>query len=314
VSRLPLAVTLGDPSGIGAEVVVKALAAEARPCRVYGSRRAFERAFAAWGRGEPPEIAEVADLGEADIVPGRPTEAGLVASARAVVAAARDVLAGRASALVTAPLVKRAIQLLGSSAPGHTELLQEISGAPLVAMMLAGERLRVVLLTTHCALREVPERLRRVPIGEMVALTARELRDRFGIAAPRLALCALNPHAGEGGLFGDEEATVLAPAVAAAQARGIAVSGPYPADTLFVRAVRGEFDAVLAPYHDQALIPLKLLHFGGAVNVTLGLPFVRTSPDHGVAYDIAGQGRADPSSMAAAIRLAEELASSGAAL
>ena len=306
-----LAVSLGDPAGIGAEVVAKALAETPRDCRVYGSAAAFARAWAAWGRGAAPEVVEVAALAEEDLVPGQPTDAGLRCSAQAVLAAVRDVQAGRARALVTAPLVKRALGLVGSKAPGHTELLQELSGAPRVAMMLAGDKLRVVLATTHCALREVPERLRRADLPGLCALVDRELRGRFGLAAPRLALAALNPHGGEGGLFGDEEQTLLAPAVAAARAAGVDVRGPFPADTLFARAVRGEFDVVVGLYHDQALIPLKLLHFGGGVNVTLGLPFVRTSPDHGVAYDIAGAGRADASSMALAMRLAEELSRRG---
>jgi 4-hydroxythreonine-4-phosphate dehydrogenase len=300
-------VTLGDPAGIGAEVVAKALAVLPLPCRVFGDRRAFTRAWASWGRGEPPPLEEVGELADQDLRPGTPTEAGLRASAAYVLAAVRAIQEGRVAALCTAPLAKRALHLAGYDVPGHTELLQQLSGVPRVAMMLAGEKLRVVLATTHCALRDVPDRLRQVDLVALLELVDRELRDKLRIARPRLALSALNPHGGEGGLFGDEEATLLSPAVARARAQGVEVSGPYPADTLFARAVKGEFDVVVATYHDQALIPLKLLHFGGSVNVTLGLPFVRVSPDHGVAYDIAGQGRADPGSMRAALRLAGEL-------
>jgi 4-hydroxythreonine-4-phosphate dehydrogenase len=292
--------------------VAKALSAENLPCVVFGDRRALERAWAAHGRGEMPAVEAEGALAEADLEPGRPTEAGSRASAQWVVTAARAVLAGRAAALVTAPIAKRALHLAGHDLPGQTELLRDLAGAPRVAMMLVGERLRVILATTHCALREVPERLREVDLVALLALVERELREKFGLVRPRLALCALNPHAGEGGLLGDEEAALLEPAVLRARAEAIDVSGPHPADTLFVRAARGELDAVVAMYHDQALIPLKLLHFGGAVNVTLGLPFVRTSPDHGVAYDLAGQGRADPGSMRAALRLAARLAARGA--
>lgn len=303
----PLAVTLGDPAGIGAEVIAKALAAAPVPCLLFGDRRAFKRAWSAWGRGEPPPIVEVGALADADRVPGRPTEAGLLASARYVLEAARAVSEGRARALVTAPLAKRALALAGHDVPGHTELLQRLTGAPRVAMMLAGERLRVVPATTHCALRDVPARLGETDLPGLFVLVAGELERRFGIDGPRLALAALNPHAGEGGRFGDEEATILAPAVEHARGLGVRIEGPLPADTLFVRAARGDFDAVVACYHDQALIPLKLLHFGRAVNVTLGLPWVRTSPDHGVAYDIAGRGVADPGSMQAALELAARL-------
>jgi 4-hydroxythreonine-4-phosphate dehydrogenase len=302
-----VAVSLGDPAGIGAEVVAKALVAHPVPCRIFGDRRAFARAWERWGRGDPPPLEEVSELADEDLRPGAPTEAGLRASAEYVLAAVRALKEGRCAALCTAPLVKRALHLAGHHVPGHTELLQALSGAPQVAMMLAGEKLRVVLATTHCALREVPERLHEVDLVALLALVDRELCDKFRIDRPRLALSALNPHGGEEGLFGDEETVLLAPAVARARALGVEVSGPHPADTLFARAVRGEFDVVVALYHDQALIPLKLLHFGGSVNVTLGLPFVRVSPDHGVAYDIAGQGKADPGSMKAALRLAGEL-------
>jgi 4-hydroxythreonine-4-phosphate dehydrogenase len=224
-------------------------------------------------------------------------------TARAVEEAVRRWRAGEVDAIVTAPGEKRALHAAGRPVPGHTELLRDLTGAEHVAMMLATDRLRVVLVTTHLALRDAlailtPERVARV------ADTARRgLAAWFGVAEPRLALCAVNPHAGEDGLFGHEEEQVLRPA---ALAGGLA--GPFSADTVFVRAMRGEFDAVLAPYHDVGMTAIKVSGFGRGVNVTLGLPVPRTAPDHGTARDIAGQGRADPSSMREAVRLASRIA------
>ena len=235
--------------------------------------------------------------------PARATavDAGLIAG-RAIERAAAMALAGEVDAIVTAPAEKHALQLAGFPFPGHTEWFAKLAGGVDVAMMLASERLRVVLVTTHIAFRDVPLMLtadRIVRIGEV---TRRGLRDWFGVAEPRIAVCALNPHAGEQGLFGDEEARVIRPAV-----ERLGATGPLPADTVFVRAIRGEFDAVLAPYHDVGMTAIKVASFGSAVNVTLGLPFVRTSPDHGTAMDIAGTGQADPGSMRAALTLAVEL-------
>ena len=219
------------------------------------------------------------------------------------VQAARLALAGSVDAIVTAPAEKHALHLAGFPYPGHTEWLAELAGGCDVAMMLASDRLRVVLITTHVALRDVPLLLtadRIVRTGEVVR---NGLQKWFGIPEPRMALCALNPHAGEQGLFGDEEARVLRPA-----AERLGATGPLPADTVFVRAMRGEFDAVLAPYHDVGMTAIKVASFGSGVNITLGLPFIRTSPDHGTAMDIAGTGRADASSMRAALTLAFDLA------
>jgi 4-hydroxythreonine-4-phosphate dehydrogenase len=190
---------------------------------------------------------------------------------------------------------------------GHTDLLAHLTGAPEVAMLFYSDRIRVVLATVHVALAEVPRLLTRSRLESVILLTAREL-PRFGFPAPRIALAGLNPHAGEHGVIGPEDDEVLAPAVAACRDRGVNVQGPFPADTVFVRAVRGDFDAVVACYHDQGLIPVKLLAFGQAVNVTLGLPIIRTSVDHGTAFDIAGRGVADPGSMIEAVRLAARLA------
>lgn len=219
-----------------------------------------------------------------------------------VEAAARLALAGDVDAIVTAPAHKHALHLAGFPYPGHTEWLAHLAGNVDVAMMLAADELRVVLVTTHVPFRDVPSLLTTERIVRTGRVTLAALTDWFGIAAPRLALCAVNPHAGESGLFGDEETRVMAPAAAQ-----LGATGPLPADTVFVRAMRGEFDAVLAPYHDVGMTAIKVAAFGRAVNVTLGLPFPRTSPDHGTAFDIAGSGRADPSSMRAALELAARL-------
>jgi 4-hydroxythreonine-4-phosphate dehydrogenase len=220
-------------------------------------------------------------------------------------------------ALVTAPIDKAALRAAGFPFPGHTEMLQQLSGAEAVAMLMTAERtalggpLRVVLATTHLALREVPAALSAALLVRQGELLHQGLQRFWGMRRPRLALCAVNPHAGDGGLFGDEEARLLEPALARLRAAGIDARGPIPADTVFTRAVRGEFDAVLAPYHDVGMAAFKTAAFGSGVNVTLGLPFPRTSPDHGTALDIAGQGVADASSMKEAIRLAIRMATGG---
>jgi 4-hydroxythreonine-4-phosphate dehydrogenase len=294
-----LAITLGDPRGIGAEITARALEEPvAAEITVIGAEdqigevtAAHRVSVGAWGQGS----------GERADDRTRVIRAGRLAG-HAVEAAARLALAGDVDAIVTAPAHKHALHLAGFPYPGHTEWLAELAGGVDVAMMLASPELRVVLVTTHVALRDVPALLTVERVTRTGRITEAALREWFGIAAPRLALCALNPHAGESGLFGDEEARVLRPA-----AKALGAAGPLPADTVFVRALRGEFDAVLAPYHDVGMTAIKVAAFGRAVNVTLGLPFPRTSPDHGTALDIAGTGRADPSSMRAAIELAVEL-------
>jgi 4-hydroxythreonine-4-phosphate dehydrogenase len=297
-----IAVTLGDPRGIGPEVAARALDAPLdAEITVVGAEeqvravKADHRiAIGSWGLG----------LGEgipAAPGPSRAMQAGRIAG-HSIERAAAMALAGAVDAIVTAPIEKHALHQAGFRWPGHTEWLADLAGGVDVAMMLASDRLRVVLVTTHVALRDVPALVTQDRIVRTGRVTLAALRDWFGIAAPRLALCALNPHAGEGGLFGDEDDRVLRPAAAALGARG-----PLPADTVFVRAIRGEFDAVLAPYHDVGMTAIKVASFGKAVNVTLGLPFPRTSPDHGTAFDIAGTGKADPSSMRAAIEMAVEL-------
>ncbi len=295
--RVRLGVTLGDPRGIGPEITAAVLAAGIdAEITVIGAREqiadlpaARHEAVGAWRDPEP-------------VARPRAVDAGLVAG-RAIERAAQLALAGEVDAIVTAPVEKHALHLAGFPYPGHTEWLAHLAGGVDVAMMLASDRLRVVLVTTHMPLRDVPLVLTTDKVVRAGEVTARALREWFGIPEPRLALCALNPHAGEQGLFGDEEARILAPA-----AERLGAAGPLPADTVFVRAMRGEFDAVLAPYHDVGMTAIKVASFGHGVNVTLGLPFIRTSPDHGTAIDIAGTGRADPSSMQAAVALALDLA------
>jgi 4-hydroxythreonine-4-phosphate dehydrogenase len=235
----------------------------------------------------------------------RTLRAGRLAG-HAVEAAVKLALQGEVDAIVTAPAHKHTLHLAGFPYPGHTEWLAHLAGDVDVAMMLASEELRVVLVTTHVPFRDVPALLTTDRVVRTGRTTERALREWWGIAAPRIAVCAVNPHAGENGLFGDEEERVLRPAAAL-----LGAAGPLPADTVFVRAMRGEFDAVLAPYHDVGMTAIKVAAFGRAVNVTLGLPFPRTSPDHGTALDIAGTGRADPSSMRLAVELAVRLAGRG---
>jgi 4-hydroxythreonine-4-phosphate dehydrogenase len=301
-----VAISMGDALGIGPEVVVAALRDERVRARVrpvvYGEREVLLRA--ARLRSVPFE-ARVEEVGAHSI---DAAQAGAAALA-CVDGAARAALAGAAQAICTAPLSKERVALRAKGFAGHTERLAELASAR-VAMMLAGPRLRVVLATNHLALRDVPLRLTLGQIAFVAQLASESLRDRFGIPKPRIAVLGLNPHAGDGGIFGDEEARIIAPAIAQARAQGVDATGPWPADGLFPRAVRGDFDAVVALYHDQGLIPAKLLDFRETVNVTLGLPFVRTSPDHGTADDIAWKGKADEQPMVAALLLAAQLASS----
>lgn len=326
----PLVVTMGDPAGVGPEIIVKAWLAGAldacgRPLVVAGDLAALRRAAAVFGaevavasgNGLASHVLQVDGRSLAvralsalpvDLPWGRPDAAAGRAMVDYIEWACDACLAGEAAGMVTAPISKAAIRAAGSPFPGHTELLAERCGVAKVVMMLAGARLRVCLVTTHLALRDVPDVLTASEILATLRIADASFRRFLGLAQPRLAVLALNPHAGEGGLFGDEEARLIAPAIAAAQAEGIAASGPHSADTLFHFAVQGSCDGVVCMYHDQGLIPLKLLHFEDGVNVTLGLPIVRTSVDHGTAYDLAGTGRASCASLVAAIRMAEEMA------
>ena len=286
--KLRIGITVGDPAGIGPEIARKA----ADDARV---RAVCDPVL----YGPPPG---------ASFTPGvLSAEAGRAAY-DAICAAVRDAQAGTVAAIATAPINKLAFSRAGLPWKGHTDLLGHLTGSPRVAMMFWSEPLKVVLATVHVPLSEVPAVLTREVMDGTIDLTSREL-PRFGIVRPRLAVAGLNPHAGEEGLLGDEERTVIGPAVQAARGRGIQIEGPLPGDTVFVRATKGEFDAVIACYHDQGLIPVKLLAFGHSVNVTLGLPIIRTSVDHGTAFDIAGQDKADPTSLIEATLLAVRLAS-----
>ena len=282
-----IAITEGDPSGIGPEIARRAAA----DLRVLGVCEPVLYGAAAGTRFEPGVLS--AEAGKAGY--------------DAIVRAATDAQSGAVAAMATAPINKEALRLAGFPWNGHTDLLAHLTGARHVAMMFFSDELRVVLATVHVPLADVPALLTQALLEQTIALTAREL-PRFGFASPKIAVAGLNPHAGEHGLFGREEEIVMAPAIACCRAKGIDVSGPFPADTLFVRARKGEFDAVIACYHDQGLIPVKLVAFGRAVNVTLGLPIIRTSVDHGTAFDIAGKGVADADSMIAAVLLAARLA------
>jgi 4-hydroxythreonine-4-phosphate dehydrogenase len=302
-----LAVTLGDPRGIGPEVAAKAARLlDARPDRptllFIGPR----------GTGAESSADEFLPIGEWDPAGGE-AAAGRLAGA-AIEEAARLALAGTVAGVVTAPVDKHALHAAGYPYPGHTEMLAALAGDRPVAMLMVAEEtalggpLRVVLATTHLPLAGVPAALSKALFLEQARLTAAGIRRGWGIERPRLALCAVNPHASDGGLFGDEEARLLTPAREQLQGEGIDIAGPIPADTVFVRALRGEFDAVIAPYHDVGMAAFKTAAFGRGVNMTLGLPFVRTSPDHGTALDIAGQGVANPDSMLEALGLAARLA------
>jgi 4-hydroxythreonine-4-phosphate dehydrogenase len=323
-----LALTMGDPVGVGPEIMVLALADQAlyQTCRplILGDLHAMERARqdltpdltlhliknpseGSYQAGTIDLLA-LSYLSPGDLNHSHPSAAGGRAMVSYILTAIEMALNQEVAGMVTGPISKASLNLAGYRYPGHTELLAERTGANEVAMMLAGGRFRVVLATIHCALADVPGRLSLDGLIRLFTLTCRALQHDFGISKPSLGVAALNPHASEGGLFGDEEKEIIIPAVLEARGRGLPVSGPFPADTLFWRHAQGEFDAICAMYHDQGLIPLKLLHFMDAVNVTLGLPIIRTSVDHGTAYDLAGTGDAHPGSLKAAIFMAAEMA------
>ena len=332
---------MGDPAGVGPEVILKALQSPPPGCRVIvlgdlavlqetATRLASALCPYQWQIGDalPTDaqclpVLALSQLAPTERLPGRPTRAGGEASYRYVESGARFALDGTLDGLVTAPISKAMWQAAGHTYPGHTELLAALTDTAEVRMMLDGSPppflgdrpesvegrggMRVVLVTTHMPLAQVPRALSCERIEKTITVAATHLRRFYGLPQPRLAVAGLNPHAGEAGAFGDEEQRLIQPAVERARGAGCNVVGPLPADTVFVRAVRGEFDAVICQYHDQALIPLKLLSWEDGVNVTLGLPIIRTSPDHGTALDIAGHNKASPRSMQAALGLAAEM-------
>ena len=320
----PVAVTMGCPAGIGPEIICRLLGQGDIPgagrsivvgdgavLRQAADRLGLPLEVIPWhpgqaiGRGTLPVVQvgvpwpDPVRWGQPDLATGR-------AMGRYIEEAVRLVRAGHCSAITTCPISKKSLQLAGYPYPGHTEMLAALTQTSRVRMMMAGPRLKVVLVTIHVAVRRVSALLTHEEIVDCIATTKTALERDFAIAAPRIAVAGLNPHSGEEGLFGDEEARIIAPAVAAFSSSG-GVSGPWPPDTLFYKAAAGQFDAVIAMYHDQGLIPFKLLHFQDGVNVTLGLPLVRTSVDHGTAYDIAGQNLADPASLAAALTMAQTI-------
>lgn len=324
----PLAVSLGDPAGIGPEVIAKCWdnrsAFGLQPFVAIGDPRSVE---AVWDGpieiiDDPREADTAFDVGlpliqlrtaHAD-VPGHPSVAGAHCSLDSLEIAVGLARSGSAAAVVTGPVAKEQLYAIGFSHPGQTEFVAERCGVASgnVAMMLAGPTLRTVPVTTHLALADVPANLSSALIESRGRATLRGLQRYFGIAEPRLAVSGLNPHSGEGGGLGNEEQELIKPAIAALAAEGWRVTGPHPADTMFHSTARAGYDAALCMYHDQALIPVKALHFEDAVNITLGLPIVRTAPDHGTAFDIAGQDRGDPRPMAAALRLAAQCAANKA--
>jgi 4-hydroxythreonine-4-phosphate dehydrogenase len=325
-----IAITMGDPSGIGPEVILKALADPmirrvSRPL-ILGDWGVLQRTrggktrpkLVCWQPGQrllpmlddPKSFAvcSLSALGAKESRPGVSSKAGGHGAFSYIRVAAKLALSRVADAIATAPISKNILIDAGYNYPGHTELLAELSRTPECRMMLIGQKLRVVPVTGHIPFSKVSRSLTRENIQTTFELTHWSLKNFFGIARPRIAVAALNPHGGEEGIFGDEEIEIIAPAVKAAKKSGIPVYGPFPADSLFHYAARGDYDAVVCMYHDQGLIPLKLHHFYGGVALTLGPPFVRTSVDHGTAYDIAGKGKADETSMKEAILLAARLA------
>jgi len=322
-----IAITMGDPSGIGPEIIVKALPREdiSQVCRpiIVGDVGILKKTSEGIGSRNfhvmtnPGDISErpgtidvmpVSRLKKDSVTPGKPTREGGKAMADYILKAVELATSGEVAAMVTCPINKELMNRVGYEFEGHTELIAHLTHTRDYVMMLAGERLRVALATIHCPLRDVAKQINKELIIKTIKITCRALDRDFAIKNPRVAVAALNPHAGESGLFGREDMEIIKPAVEEARDSGLSVEGPFPADTVFYHAVNGRFDAVVAMYHDQGLIPLKLLHFSDAVNLTLGLPIVRTSVDHGTAYDIAGKGIADPSSLIAAIKMAAGIA------
>ncbi len=307
---------MGDPNGVGPEIILKAIGGgEVRALYepvLFGDRGVFERARDLLGYSpsvfEDTKIVSLTNLDLTKLTPGKPQGSGGKASLLYVEEAVRNALEEKIDAVVTAPISKEAIHLSGAKYPGHTELLAELTGAKMVAMMFESSRMRVVLVTIHCALSEVSGKITEDRILSTIELTYESLVNLFGIPTPKIVVSALNPHAGEGGAFGNEESLYITPAIERAKEKGMNVEGPIPADSLFYRVLKGRWDAVVAMYHDQGLIPFKMVSFEDGVNITLGLPIIRTSPDHGTAYDIAWKGVASPKSLIAAIKVALKLA------
>ena len=306
-----IGITMGDPNGVGPEIVLKSVndLQIKQLCEpvVYGSKSVLKKAGLETGLSLGCEIVDTGSFRDDQIRPGLNDKSAGEASLKYIERAVGDAIKNKIQAVVTAPISKESIHLSGSEYPGHTEMLKDLTGAKEAVMLFDGGPFRVALVTIHVSLIEAVKLIKRKKILTVIRICNEELRNKFNIKNPKIAVCGLNPHAGEGGAFGDEEIKEISPAVKEGINEGIDVSGPIPADTLFYRANRGEWDLVLAMYHDQGLIPFKMVAFDTGVNVTLGLPIVRTSPDHGTAFDISWKGLAKPLSMIEAIKLAVKL-------
>jgi len=308
IKKPVIGITMGDPNGVGPEVISKAISSTDLKglCDfvIFGDREIMQKA----GGSSDAKIIKCSEFGQEVLKPGAIDQHAGQASLEYITSAVKSALAGEIHAIVTAPISKESTHLAGSKYPGHTEMLKDLTGAEQTVMMFEGRKFKVMLVTIHEALSNVPELISREKVFSTIKITHESLVNLFKIPEPKIVVCGLNPHAGESGAFGNEEIKYIIPAVEKAKAQGINIEGPLPADTLFYYAYQGKWDAVIAMYHDQGLIPFKMISFDDGVNITLGLPIIRTSPDHGTAFDIAWKGIANPSSMTAAISVAIELA------
>lgn len=323
---LPIAVTMGCPAGIGPEIILKycssatsndipvVIVGDINVLEYYSEKLDLKHPFSLWTPGqELPQtkntipVYETSRLAKDSIVPGTFSKETSMAMVEAIIQSVQGIQDGIFSGMCTCPISKESLQLSGHHYPGHTEMLAALCKVESQVMMMAGDTLKVTLATIHCAISEIPSLLNSDTLLKLFQTTYKSLQKDFNIHDPKIAVAALNPHAGEAVMFGDEEQRVILPAMKRAAAMDIPLQGPFPPDTIFFKAARGEYDLVICMYHDQGLIPFKLLHFDDGVNVTLGLPIVRTSVDHGTAYDIAGQGVASPSSLQAAIKMANSI-------
>ncbi len=316
MSKKPrIAVTMGDPNGIGPEVCVKAFYdgffEEICDVVFIGSESVFVKANEEFGKNSFLSIIDPTDFTLENLQPGVISADAGRASVLCIEKAVDMALADDVDAIVTGPINKKSTHVAGSQYPGHTEMIMDLTGAEKVVMLFEGTRFRVVPVTIHVPLREVPDLITEENVYSTVLISARELRRRFSIEDPKIVVCGLNPHAGESGAFGTEEQEFIIPALERVRAEGISVEGPLPADTLFYDALRGKWDLVVSMYHDQGFAPFKMLSFDTGVNVTLGLPILRTSPDHGTAFDIAWKGAARPESMIQAVKVAMEICDVG---
>lgn len=322
----PLAITMGCPAGIGPEIILKyfsspsrndvstVVAGDIHVLKYYAEKLGFECTFAPWIPGKEITrsqncipVYETSKLPQACITPGVFSKATSLAMVEAILQSVKGIQNNFFSGICTCPISKEALQLSGQHFPGHTEMLAALCQVHSQVMMMAGDTLKVTLATIHCAIAEIPSLINVDSLLALFQTTYKSLQNDFGISQPNIAVAALNPHAGEGGMFGDEEQRIILPAIKKAAAMDINLQGPFPPDTIFFKAQTGEYDAVICMYHDQGLIPFKLLHFDDGVNVTLGLPIIRTSVDHGTAYDIAGLGVASPRSLDAAVTMAHTI-------